>query len=63
MNGNVVAGVADLNGKGASDSTLPVASGELDSLLNNKLMILFAMLAIAGFVTSSGFVMVKRKRA
>lgn len=63
VNGNVVAGVADLNGKGVSDSTLPVASGELDNLLNNKLMILFAMLAIAGFVTSSGFVMVKRKRA
>ena len=63
MNGNVVAGVADLNGKGVSDSTLPVASGKLDNLLNNELMTLFAMLAIAGFVTSSGFVMVKRKRA
>lgn len=62
VNGNVVAGVADLNGNGVSDSTLPVASGELDNLLNSELMTLFAMLAISAFVMSSGFVMIKRSR-
>lgn len=62
VNGNVVAGVADLNGNGVSDSTLPLASGEISNLLNSKLMTLFAMLAIAAFMTSSGVVMIKRSK-
>ncbi len=66
VNGNAV---ADVDGDGVVDSTLPVASGELsealDSLFGNKLMMIFGILAIAAFVLSSGVVIVRKdyKRA
>jgi hypothetical protein len=64
VNGNAVSDVA-----GATDSTLPVASGELSEALNvlfaNKLMMIFGILAVAAFMFSSGVVIVRKdyKRA
>jgi len=56
--------VGDLNGAGVTDSTLPVASGNLGEalgyILQNELMSIFGLLAIASFMLSSGIVLVKK---
>lgn len=55
---------SDVDGDAVMDE-LPVASGDLHSamqtILGNNLMMVFGMLAIVGFLFSSGFVLVKNK--
>lgn len=56
--------VGDLNGDGVSDTSLPVASGDLGEalgfILQNRLMFIFGILAIASFMFSTGVVLVKK---
>lgn len=54
---------SDVNGNAVMDSDLPVASGELEAALRiikeNNLMFVFGLIALLGFMFSSGFVLVK----
>lgn len=57
---------SDVNGDAATDQddSLPVASGELEDALTevfgNKLMLIFGIVALSGFMFSSGYVVIKK---
>ena len=57
---------SSVNGNAVIDTDLPVAAGELDLALSilrdQKVMMVLGIVALIAFVTSSGVVIVKRKR-
>lgn len=50
-----------VNGDAAIDKDLPQAAGELDFLFGNQLMMVFALIALVGFSSSSAILYHKRK--
>ncbi|HNR53202.1 MAG TPA: Ig-like domain-containing protein [Candidatus Dojkabacteria bacterium] len=58
---------SDVNGEAVDDSSIPVAAGELSdamsTLLGNKLMIIFGILALIGMFSSTGILLYKNRKA
>lgn len=51
-----------VNGDAVVDENIPQAAGTFDELIGNSLMMIFGLLALVGFVTSSTVVYIKNKR-
>ena len=57
---------SSVNGNAVIDTDLPVAAGELELALSilrdQRIMMVIGMIALGAFITSSGIVVVKKKR-
>lgn len=57
---------SSVNGEAVDDSSIPVAAGELDeamsTILGNKLMIIFGILALIGMFSSTGVLLYKNRK-